>query len=396
MTERVLITDGEQRAVVAAVRGLARAGYAVTVAASSRPAAAHWSRDCARRLCTPSVAADRGAGLVEAVRRELEREQYAALVPGTDAALRAFSRHRDELEELTRLGLPAESATERAFDKLLLLEEAGRHGLAAPASRACADASELAAGAEQVGYPLMLKPARSVRTDGPWRQQQSVIVRSPDELAPAAATLASPYTLQRFHEGAPVVSVAGVIDEGTLLGTAVTRYDRTWPPSAGSASASTTIVPPEGLVERSRDLLGAIGWRGIFELEFLELADGRYATIDLNPRVYGSMSLAIAAGANLPAIWVRLLQGERCPPVVARAGVHYRWEEGEVRTLLRALAGGRGGELLSVARPHRHTVWALTRTADPGPMLARSIFLGRLRGIPALQRFSRRAAASMR
>jgi len=79
--------------------------------------------------------------------------------------------------------------------------------------------------------------ARSVRTDGPWRQQQSVIVRSPDELAPAAATLASPYTLQHFHEGAPVVSVAGVIDEGTLLGTAVARYDRTWPPSAGSASA---------------------------------------------------------------------------------------------------------------------------------------------------------------
>ena len=132
MTARVLITDGEQRAVVAAVRGLARAGYAVTVTASSRPAAAHWSRDCARRLHTPIVAADRGAGLVEAVRRELEREQYAALVPGSEAALRAFSRHRDELEQLTRLGLPAER--DRASIRQAPL---ARGGGAPRARRAC-------------------------------------------------------------------------------------------------------------------------------------------------------------------------------------------------------------------------------------------------------------------
>ena len=391
MTPRVLITDGEQRAVVAAVRGLARAGYAVSVMASSRPAAAQWSRDCARRLYAPSAAADRGEGLVDAVRRELEREPYAALVPGSDAALRAFSRRREELEPLTRLGLPSESATERAFDKLLLLEEAARHGLDGPASRTCESPAELAAAAQEVGYPLMLKPARSVRTDGAWRQQQSVIVRSPDELAPAAETLAAPYTLQRFHEGAPVVSVAGVLDGGALVGTAVARYDRTWPPSAGSASASTTIAAPEGLVERSLDLLNAIGWRGIFELEFLELPDGRHATIDLNPRVYGSLALAISAGANLPAIWVGLLQGERRAPVVARAGLHYRWEEGEVRALLRAVLAGDTDEMAAVLRPQRHTAWAFARALDPGPLVARTIVLGHMRGLPVLKRFARLA-----
>ena len=103
---------------------------------------------------------------------------------------------------------------------------------------------------------------------------------------------------------------------------------------------SITIAPPDGLVERSLALLRAIGWRGIFDLEFVELPGGRYATIDLNPRVYGSMALTIAAGANLPGIWVAVLEGRRPRPVVARAGVHYRWEEGEVRVVLRD-AGGR-------------------------------------------------------
>jgi hypothetical protein len=78
---------------------------------------------------------------------------------------------------------------------------------------------------------------------------------------------------------------------------------------------------------------------------------------------------------------------------VARPGVHYRWEEGEVRAALRAALRGRMRELARVVRPHRHTVWALTRAADPGPLLARSLVLGRTRGLPALKRFSRPADA---
>lgn len=386
MPPRVLITDGEQRSVVAAVRGLAAAGYAVTVTASSTPAAAQWSRDCARRLHAPPANADGGDALAAVLRAELERRPYAAVIPGSDAALRALSRHRAELEPLARMGLPGEGAIERALDKLGLLEQAARHGLDAPASRVCAAPAELAQCAGSIGYPLMLKPARSVNTQGAWRTQMSVIVRAPGDLAAASATLDAPYTLQRFHEGAAVVSVAGVIDDGVLLGIAVARYARTWPPQAGSASASATIVPPAGLVERSRALLTEIGWRGIFELEFLELAEDRFAAIDLNPRVYGSMALAIAAGANLPALWVTTLQGNRPTPVAARPGVRYRWEEGELRALVRAARRGRLGELLAVVRPHRHTVWALTRPTDPGPLLARSLAVGRLRALPVLKR----------
>src|SRR5436305_6170464 len=97
MRPRVLITDGEQRSVVAAVRGLRAAGYAVTVAASGRLAAAQWSRDCARRLLVPSASADGGAALVEVLGEELQRDRYVAMIPGSEQALRAFSLHRDRL-----------------------------------------------------------------------------------------------------------------------------------------------------------------------------------------------------------------------------------------------------------------------------------------------------------
>ena len=55
----VLVTEGEERAALAACRGLARAGHTVAVAAGRRPALAHFSRACARRVRLPrSLAAD--------------------------------------------------------------------------------------------------------------------------------------------------------------------------------------------------------------------------------------------------------------------------------------------------------------------------------------------------
>ena len=120
----------------------------------------------------PSVNTDGGAALAETLRGELERERYAAVIPGSGQAPCERSRATAAmLEPLARLGLPAEAVIERALDKLLLLEQAVRFGLDAPASRVCESVPELQACAEDVGYPVMLKPARSVDTGGTGRTQ---------------------------------------------------------------------------------------------------------------------------------------------------------------------------------------------------------------------------------
>jgi transketolase len=73
---RVLITDAQERSVLAACRSLGRRGYAVDAAASERPAATHWSRFCANRLWTSDPKAQ-PAEFVEELRR-IFREAAAA------------------------------------------------------------------------------------------------------------------------------------------------------------------------------------------------------------------------------------------------------------------------------------------------------------------------------
>lgn len=113
-----------------------------------------------------------------------------------------------------------------------------------------------------------------------------------------------------------------------------------------SARAETVALDP-GLAERVSALMDELGWRGLANLQFLRREGDEPRLIDLNGRYYGSIELAIAAGANLPVVWARSALGATpAEPVLSRPGV--RWQR--LRTdLRRARAERRGGLVRDVA-----------------------------------------------
>ena len=102
--------------------------------------------------------------------------------------------------------------------------------------------------------------------------------------------------------------------------------------------------------------------------------------IDLNPRFYVSLTLAVAAGLNLPAIWTSLLLGLPFEARGYRTGVRFRQEKGDLQAIFSDLRRGQ----LRAARdllPRRRTVHALFSIRDPRPGLS---ILGD--GVAALRR----------
>jgi predicted ATP-grasp superfamily ATP-dependent carboligase len=376
--DRILVTDAEERAVVAVARGLHQAGFQVTAAAgaSARPVPGHWSRSVHERLLVPHPLEDE-AGFLDALERAVLRGDYSVLVPGSDASLLAISRGRDRLEPHVRIALPPHAVVERSLDKLALISAASHHRLSSPVTIACHGTAAAIAGAESLGFPVILKPARSVfEVDGVRRRRGGVLVRDERALVGAVAQYGDPCLVQQREPGA-VLSFAGVFANGCLLGEALSRYDRTWHPDSGSASFSQTIETPLWLRERATAVLEEIGWEGLFELELIEREEDLCAAIDLNPRPYGSLVLAIGAGANLPAIWCEQVLGREPERARARPGVFYRWEDGDLR---HALWQVRHGSILAAARVLRlrrgvvHPHFALR---DPGPFVARTLVLAR-------------------
>ena len=117
---RILVTDGEDRAALAACRGLWRAGHTVAVAAGVQGAATHASRACSARLVLPrSLSADE---FVAALAAAVRRTRYDLLLPASDAALLAVSRSRERLPSLLLRWLPPDETVVRTMQKAALIE----------------------------------------------------------------------------------------------------------------------------------------------------------------------------------------------------------------------------------------------------------------------------------
>jgi len=373
--DRVLITSAQERFALAACRSLDAAGYAVSAVADQTPAATHWSRCCSSRHVLVDAKQDADAfvdGLVEIVKRE----PHSVLLPGADASLLAISQRRERLEPYVRLGMPSREAVEAATDKIRLVDAANAAGLPSPETAVCHSHEEGVRAARELGLPMVLKPrCTAFEQDGAIRQRGSLWIGDERTLEASIDGFGSPYLLQRIVPG-QVYSVAGVMTEQGMTGFAAARYVRTWPPEAGNVAFAETVEPPEGMREKVAALLNGLGWTGIFELELIRRDDGEFFSIDLNPRLYGSLALASRAGAPLAVIFCDWLLGRPKPPVTARAGVRYRWEDADLRHAVARAKSRRYREAAAALRPRRDVAHAYFRITDPGPMLARALLLG--------------------
>jgi hypothetical protein len=125
----------------------------------------------------------------------------------------------------------------------------------------CKRTEDAVQAADAFGYPVLIKPVRTViEVDGAIVRRDSRLVRDERELR-AAQTRVGRCLVQRWTAGG-LLSFAGVVGDGAMLGAGVSRYRRMWPPQAGNVSFSETIDAPGGLCERVRSLVTPIAGRG--------------------------------------------------------------------------------------------------------------------------------------
>ena len=363
--------------MLAACRSLSRGGYEVTAGSYTMFAAAKWSRACARRVRIPD-ARDDADRFVDGVRRELMRRSYATLIPGSDSALLALSRGRAQVSVLTKLGLPSHEVVARALSRESLAEAAEHAGFAPSVSIRAGGLEQALAAARRLGFPVVLKSteAASVGARAVSGVPKGQIVFSEGELRRTASAFGERLLVQRWA-GDELISLGGVMAGGGLLALAASRYQRMWPPRSGSVTFSESIEAPVELEAMTQRLLADIGWEGLFELEVIRSQPQAHVAIDLNPRPYGSMALATAAGAPLAAIWCDWLLGRDPHPARARPGHRYRWEDGDIRHLAWQLRHGNLSAAMAPLRPRRAVTHAHFALTDPLPLLANGLYLGK-------------------
>src|SRR6185503_8413795 len=156
---RILITDANERASLAAARSLVAAGHAVSVCSSTRFSLAGASRGVrSHRVITDPLLDP--AGYVAEVARLARHGSPTLLLPMTDPSAEAVLEYRDELPAAVTVPFPDLATYRAASDKGHILSIAEQCGFGVPETRVMAtprDSLPVAA-----FFPAVVKPHRSV------------------------------------------------------------------------------------------------------------------------------------------------------------------------------------------------------------------------------------------
>jgi predicted ATP-grasp superfamily ATP-dependent carboligase len=320
---RILITDSEQHAALAATRSLGRAGYEVYICSSQRLTLAGLSRYPSGRYTVPDPLG-RPVEYADAVRALCESLAIDVLLPMTDQSLLALLPVRDRIA--SRIPWPPLASVEQAADKRGVMELARQLGIAVPAQRVLESRAAVASyDTAALPFPVVVKPSRSLHIGERFEVSHAA---NADELRQRLARLTAP--------AFPVLVQERIIGPGS--GVFLLRWDgktiahfahrrlRENPPSGGASTFCESIVPDPQLLRLSEAVLDQLDWQGVAMLEYkFDAKSGTPYLMEINGRFWGSLQLAIDSGVDFPRRLVDLAMGN--PPGPRpwyRAGVRLR------------------------------------------------------------------------
>ena len=310
---------------LAAIRSLGRAGVRV-IAVDHRPSALGFRSRYARPVLAPDPQ-DEDAFISFLAELGEDLEAPAPVFATNDEPLNAIARGAERLGDRFLYPFPPWELLARIQTKRGQLEAALAAGIPVPRTSYPASAAEALAAAEELGYPVLVKPSS---TEGFKRRfgRQAFRCDTGAEVEQAYAD-AEPYDpmVQEVIPGGDgeLYSLGSYLAaDGEALGLFCGRKLRQTPPGVGTCRVGEAVWVEE-VVQQGLTLLRALGFTGLSQVEFKrDPRDGSFKLMEVNPRLWQWHGLASACGVDLPRIAYEDLTGER-PEPVSMNGRRRRW-----------------------------------------------------------------------
>lgn len=301
---RVLLVEEGWTQTVDVARALESRGIAVTVL-TANGSRARYRRRSVTWLSGPRVTDVALARQVAELAHGVDR-----IVPMTE---RVMARLWDAAHPAIEARLfPATEPWQRALvtDKHRLIDFMRAHGVAVPMQLPLARADEL-------GLPVVFK--RSVGAAG----THVHIADTPGARARERARLAHDGGdwIAQEHIPGPTFLVGALVHDGVPLRLYAAEKLEQHPPRTGPAIRLRSCDYP-ALVDAGLRALALLRWTGLASVDLMRHPDGRYVVLEVNPRPWGSLAGAHAAGVDLISGLADVLAGR-----VPRADLSYQTEE---------------------------------------------------------------------
>ena len=316
--------------------------------------------------------------LIELAQKENIHKDRWVIFPNSDEIVQVLSKYKSVLEEYYRVPTPGWEIIRNVYIKKNTYQLAEKNGIPIPVTyypESVQDLEEL-----NLDYPAVIKP--SIRDNFYNKVKiKAFRVNCKDELIKTFKYVCSiiepsEVLVQEFIPGGPhhLYSFCPFFKNGQVFTCIMARRSRQHPMDFGHASTFAELVDIPELHKLAEKFLALINYYGIAEVEFMQdPRNGNFKLIEVNPRVWGWHSIAIASGVDLPYLLYQDMIGEKLD--VRLPLNHVKWIRlmTDVPTVLSEIIKGHlkvGDYLKSMKGKKEYAVFSLN---DPLPFLAEII-----------------------
>lgn len=321
-----IVTDGLWRKSVCAIRSLGRAGFRVVVSGDGLLTTGFYSRYTTMRFKGPTAAEDpEGFGSVLQRALAATKTSPTVILPMEDASCRWLLANEFDLPPHAKFLLPEGTSFSVASDKALTAAAAEQCGIPCPKCYIPESPSALCdfVGSNDIA-DFVLKPRcgsgsggivygsaiQSVDFERHWDKYGALLLQ------------------ERIPSEGQAFGVSLLYDSvGSHVASFEHRRLRQYPISGGPSTQRVSVALGE-LTSLSRRLLESLQWRGVAMVEWkYDPRSGTPLLLEINPRFWGSLALAVRAGVDFPTLYANAVLGKPLSRSVAsyQVGTMSRW-----------------------------------------------------------------------
>lgn len=345
----VLVPGVEAPSSVTAVRSLGRQGARPIVVTDDPTLPVCRSRYVHETFVVPDPADDL-AGYRDGLLTLARRQDVATILPLREADSYVLAKNRPAFAEHVSVPWPEYEVVRGVQDWLALRDAAIPAGVAVPETAPLDEWTDW-------NRRLVIKPRYSVLERGNQLVSpgvEFVMPGNPPDVEAIIESMGHVPVVQEFVPGAGEYGYFALFDHGTPVASFQHRRVRSYTYSGGASVYRRSVDIPS-LRMAGEELLEAVGWHGPAMVEFKrDPRDGTFRLIEINPRFWGSLALAVHAGVDFPWLYYQLAHDVSIKP------------SSDFRT-------GVGSHLLRGELSYLHSVWRYEFEHVDRPSLPRAL-----------------------
>jgi len=231
----------------------------------------------------------------------LQNEHYDIVIPCNDQAIIPLQLHKQEFDNIARMCLLDDACYKLANDKFAMHKLAEQLGINVPKGIEISKHTQIEYILSELSFPVVLKPRSSFAPEKLYERQSVHKAHTIDELKSY---------LEKLEDNEVLAAQKDFIGKGA--GIELLAYDGAIiysfqhirihePLTGGGSSYRKSVRPHSELLEASARIIKALNYTGVAMVEVkINPATNDWVFIELNARLWGSLPLAVAAGADFP------------------------------------------------------------------------------------------------